>query len=426
MNEIFEEIGEDMCLVLLGLHAFTGCDTVSAFAGKGKATTLKVARKDKEFACAMSKLGETVDDRTKIVLEPCRFYINTTKITSVNELRFILFCGKQGNIESHNLPPCQSILHKHISRANYQAMIWKKALYPQPDKPSPEGHGWLLQTESDGNNDCFGTEAFSYGIETVEWYKEFKKRGLKCGGAWSWCNPVLIVTVPGYIKEILLKSFSSFTTRDFYHNPKYDPKNENLFVVDKEVWKNLRQKLTPVYTTAKMKLMFLAVVKCTEPMMDIFAKNAETEKDMDMRELLINLYETTKDEEKPFTFDDLIGNVILFFTAGFDTSSTAMNFALYELALNPKLQDRTREDIRRVLDEHKGALTYESLKEMTYLGQVIDAKRFGLMQTAIGLIQVLKDYKVSISPKTKMPLTLKKGVFLVQINETLYLRITKA
>ncbi|CAG9766611.1 unnamed protein product [Ceutorhynchus assimilis] len=457
-----------------------------------------------------------------------------------------------------------------------------------------------------GNNECIGTEAFSYGIETVEWYKEFKRRGLKCGGAWSWCNPVLIVTDPGYIKEILLKSFPSFSTRDFYHNPEYDPKNENIFVVDKEVWKNLRQKLTPVFTTAKMKLMFLAVVKCTEPMMDIFAKNAETEKDIDIREvfasyttdvignvafgldfgsfsseegefrkmgkeifrstpkrklylmltricepiarylginnipepvtefftetltetvkfrqinnsrksdflqLLINLYETTKDEEKPFTFDDLIGNVILFFIAGFDTSSTTMNFALYELALNPKLQDKTREEIRRVLDEHKGELTYESFKEMTYLRQVIDetlrkyppvqaiarktvkphrfedenftlekgisvvipilalgrdpdyfpnpdqfdperfnaenkqninqyaylpfgegprnciAKRFGLMQTSIGLIQVLKDYKVSISPKTKMPLTLKKGLFLMQPNETLYLRITKA
>ena len=36
----------------------------------------------------------------------------------------------------------------------------------------------------------------------------------------------------------------------------------------------------------------------------------------DFTQLLMDLQEATKDHEKPFTFDELIGNVILFFIAG--------------------------------------------------------------------------------------------------------------
>ena len=34
-------IGQDVCQALPGLHSFTGCDTVSAFAGRGRLTALK-------------------------------------------------------------------------------------------------------------------------------------------------------------------------------------------------------------------------------------------------------------------------------------------------------------------------------------------------------------------------------------------------
>ncbi|KAG5895991.1 hypothetical protein JTB14_005097 [Gonioctena quinquepunctata] len=78
MNDMFANIGEDVCLALPGLHAFTGCDTVSAFAGKGKAAALKLLRTHKQFAIAMSRLGDSLDvsDETNIVLETfvCRLY----------------------------------------------------------------------------------------------------------------------------------------------------------------------------------------------------------------------------------------------------------------------------------------------------------------------------------------------------------------
>ena len=36
ISKVVAAIGEDVCRPLVGLHSFTGCDTVGAFAGKGK------------------------------------------------------------------------------------------------------------------------------------------------------------------------------------------------------------------------------------------------------------------------------------------------------------------------------------------------------------------------------------------------------
>lgn len=64
--------------------------------------------------------------------------------------------------------------------------------------------------------------------------------------------------------------------------------------------------------------------------------------------------------------------MFLFFIAGFDTSSSAMTFALYELAQNPDIQDKLRKEIKEVLTRNHGEITYECIKEMTYLQQVLD------------------------------------------------------
>lgn len=41
-------LGIKVCGALIGLHAYMGCDTVSAFAGKGKSSTLKLLTSNKE------------------------------------------------------------------------------------------------------------------------------------------------------------------------------------------------------------------------------------------------------------------------------------------------------------------------------------------------------------------------------------------
>lgn len=53
-----------------------------------------------------------------------------------------------------------------------------------------------------------------------------------------------------------------------------------------------------------------------------------------------------------------------------------MIFALYELSLNPDIQEKLREDIQEVLKKHDGKLTYEAMLDMKYLQMVIDGKHY--------------------------------------------------
>ena len=82
-------------------------------------------------------------------------------------------------------------------------------------------------------------------------------------------------------------------------------------------------------------------------------------------------YFLAEDVQK-FTFLEAAAQAFVFFAAGFETSSTTMQFALYELSLNPEIQEKTREEILKVLEKHDGKITYESIYEMNYLGRVID------------------------------------------------------
>ncbi len=143
-------VGTDVCRALVGMHAYTGCDTTSAFAGKGKASALKFLTSN----CIKNtflELGQEWDLSPELMdkLEAftCLLYAPKMSSTSVNDLRYHLFCAKNGEIESHQLPPCQDCLVKHAQRANYQAAKWRRCLEQHPQVPSPVGRGWKVEME---------------------------------------------------------------------------------------------------------------------------------------------------------------------------------------------------------------------------------------------------------------------------------------
>lgn len=59
---------------------------------------------------------------------------------------------------------------------------------------------------------------------------------------------------------------------------------------------------------------------------------------------------------------------------GFETSSTTMTMALYELAYRHDIQEKLRDEIEEVCRRNDGQITYESIKEMAYLDQVVNGK----------------------------------------------------
>jgi len=72
----------------------------------------------------------------------------------------------------------------------------------------------------------------------------------------------------------------------------------------------------------------------------------------------------------------LASQAFVFFAAGFETSSTTMSHALYELALNHTIQDKLREEINEEYKKHGSNLTYEDVKNMSYLDKVFKGTLF--------------------------------------------------
>ena len=153
IRKVAATVGTEVCRALIGLHAYTGCDTVSAFAGKGKASALKLLTNNRATQDTFLQLGQEWDLSAELMdkLEAftCVMYAPKAPTIKINELRYHLFCAKKGEIESHQLPPCKDCLTKHAQRANYQAGIWRRCLEQDPQVPSPVGRGWKMEKEGE-------------------------------------------------------------------------------------------------------------------------------------------------------------------------------------------------------------------------------------------------------------------------------------
>ncbi|XP_058836873.1 uncharacterized protein LOC131693230 [Topomyia yanbarensis] len=312
--------------------------------------------------------------------------------------------------------------------------------------------------------DTFRTEHMQ--ATTHRLYREFKARKAPIGGTMLFINKAVIVIDPELIKTILVRDFSNFHDRGIYNNPEADPLSGHMFALEGQAWRQLRTKLSPTFTSGKMKMMFdtiLAVadefdkflgektsggtvelemknilacfttdvigtcafgiecnslrhpeseirqiskiilhqsvwqilwtmllmtfkgvatkfmLKGTPPVLEKFFtdlvrstveyREKNNVQRNDFMNLLIQMKNSEKQEEK-ITLNEISAQVFLFFLAGFDTSSTTMVNCLYELALNPDVQDKLRREIGRVCGD--GKLAYETVSSVEYLNMVID------------------------------------------------------
>ena len=94
LNKLAAAIGSPTCKALIGLHCFTGCDTVSSFYGKGKKTAFEIASNDESFTKIFQNFGKDfVFDETsmkEIERFVCQLY--GQKGCNVNTARYKAFC----------------------------------------------------------------------------------------------------------------------------------------------------------------------------------------------------------------------------------------------------------------------------------------------------------------------------------------------
>ncbi|OWR47058.1 cytochrome P450 6AN5 [Danaus plexippus plexippus] len=117
-----------------------------------------------------------------------------------------------------------------------------------------------------------------------EFYVKFGDE--KVIGAYRGNDKELIVKDPDIIRDILMVDFNSFHNRGLGRDPEKEPLLKNLFHAEDDLWKLLRHKLTPAFTTAKLKSMFPLIVNCAEKLVGLGENIIAKGGDCDIREVM--------------------------------------------------------------------------------------------------------------------------------------------
>lgn len=302
------------------------------------------------------------------------------------------------------------------------------------------------------------------GLIMKSLYDQIKAANQRLGGIFIFSRPLCILTDPELIKSVMSTDFDYFNDRGFYHNEKVDPLSAHIFNLSGTKWKNLRAKISPTFTSGKIKSMFPALMECSVPLQESISRCVQLGEAIDIKEQLA-CYTTDvigscafgldcasfKDADAPFrkygrkvfsgsfrtfaralftfafpalaakfgvrlfppevgdfylkvvkdmvqhreankivrndflqllmdirtdgeglTIEQIAAQCFIFFLGGFETSSGTMSWSLYELSVNPEIQERARKEIKDVLAKHENQFTYEAVQEMKYLEQIVD------------------------------------------------------
>lgn len=108
------------------------------------------------------------------------------------------------------------------------------------------------------------------------------------GGIYFFITPTVLATNFDFIKNVLVKDFNHFVSRGgVFSNEKDDPLSGHLFAVDGERWRRLRIKLTPSFTSGKMKMMEPIIVNVADALKaKISSLISGTDTDIEMKEIL--------------------------------------------------------------------------------------------------------------------------------------------
>ncbi|XP_030745866.1 probable cytochrome P450 6a17 isoform X2 [Sitophilus oryzae] len=120
---------------------------------------------------------------------------------------------------------------------------------------------------------------------TSDRYKKAKENNLKFIGTYIFNAPILVAIDPVLIKQIMQKDFPHFLGHGMYHRPE-DILTMNLFNLEGDPWRKLRVKLTPTFTSGKMKMMFETLVSKTGGLEDNVAEYADSGKICGIKDIL--------------------------------------------------------------------------------------------------------------------------------------------
>lgn len=121
----------------------------------------------------------------------------------------------------------------------------------------------------------------SIGIELFDLHKSSKNA---IDGIYFVFRPALLVRDPSLIKKILATDFASFHDRGFYYDPKRNPIGSDMFMTPGQEWKSIRTKLTPTFTSGKLKGMMPIIIQIAENLKNKLTSAAQNTEIVNIKE----------------------------------------------------------------------------------------------------------------------------------------------
>lgn len=121
---------EKFRFVIAFIHCFTGCDTISSFAGKGKKTTVESLIKTENLDDLVKPFYDQSADPQVIARNGCKLiesiYNCSKKISSLNDLRFNRYqvLTEKCTFSLEKLPPTIGAAIQHAYRSYHQLQMW--------------------------------------------------------------------------------------------------------------------------------------------------------------------------------------------------------------------------------------------------------------------------------------------------------------
>uniref|UniRef100_A0A182YBK7 Uncharacterized protein n=1 Tax=Anopheles stephensi TaxID=30069 RepID=A0A182YBK7_ANOST len=119
---------------------------------------------------------------------------------------------------------------------------WKDRNVPTIPASFPLGNFGALRTKS-------------LAEVSIELYRQMDRKE-RFYGLSILLQPTLMITDLDLIKAVLIKDFAYFPDHGVYHNERVDALSCHLFCLEGAKWKTIRSKLSPTFTSGRMKAMF--------------------------------------------------------------------------------------------------------------------------------------------------------------------------
>lgn len=97
---------------------------------------------------------------------------------------------------------------------------------------------------------------------------------------------IYLATDLNFIKNILIKDFQNFNDRNMYVNEENDPLSAHMFSLKGKQWKDLRNKISPTFTSGKMRFMFPTIVDVSKEMGLVCAEKSKQNSVVEIRDVM--------------------------------------------------------------------------------------------------------------------------------------------